>query len=96
MTNNVPKIDHIQEVFTDLCTLGIIIEELQDDTLKLNLKRLNMLGYCLVFNGCQPVFTILSDFNYMYNCNIYSSDVIPRSSLASFLLLNIKNCKLSP
>lgn len=88
--------DHIQEAFNDLRTLGIILDETLNDWLCLDLNRLHILGYCLTFNGYEPEFSLISDFHYMYNVNIYTYNFIPKESLRSFIMLNLKNTKLSP
>lgn len=92
----VNAIDQIQEALTELRCLNVIIEELPQNLLRLDLSRLYTLGYLLLFNHDKINFVSIVDFNYMYNPNMYLNDVIPKSSLASFTLIKMKNTNISP
>jgi len=87
--------DHIHEAFTELDILGIIISS-TSNMIMLDLKKLYALGYVLIFNVSTVTFVTLEDFSYMYNPIIYSSNVVPRTALNSFVLSKIKNSKISP
>lgn len=82
--------DHNQEAFNELESLGAIIEATPLE-ITLDRQRLAQMGYTLIFDLCQPIFVSLSDFNYMYNSIIYCDNVIPRTSLYSFTLSQIKS-----
>lgn len=88
--------DQIQDAFNELRCLNVIIEELPNDWLRINISRLYMLGYLLLVRNNKIHFTTISDFNYMYNPNIYLNNIIPKSSLASFTLIQMKNVNFSP
>lgn len=86
--------DQIHEACMELTTLGIITSSTQD-TVTLDLKRLYVLGYVLVFDLNLPVFTTILDFNYMYDPILFYNNVIPKASLGSFVLAKLKNNKFS-
>lgn len=89
--------DQTHEAFETLRTLDVISEVPGNrNLLRVNRNKLNILGYCLIFNGFEPIFCEINTFNYMYNCNIFVGNLIPRSSLKSFTCLQMKNVKLSP
>jgi len=86
--------DQIHEAFTELETLGAIVSS-PDDMIQINRQRLYKLGYIISFNISEPIFVSLLDFSYMYNTMIYDSDIIPKSSLRSFVLLKLKTLHTS-
>lgn len=88
--------DHIHEALIELRCLNVIIEELPLDMLRIDVSRLWTLGYLLLFIDNKIQFSFISEFNYMYNANIYLNDVIPKSSLASYRQIKINTMKLSP
>lgn len=88
--------DQIQEALNELRCVNVIVEELPNDLLRIDISRLYMLGYLLLVRNNTIIFTTISDFNYMYNPNIYLNDVIPKSALTSFALIQIKSVNLSP
>lgn len=93
----VAAMDHNHEAFELLRTLDVISELPESpDWLFVNRNKLYMLGYCLIFDGYEPVFCELSSFHYMYNINIFVGSIIPRSTLKSFTFIQMKNAKLSP
>lgn len=87
--------ERIHEVLNELVLLGIVISE-TDDSVKLDLHRLYLHGYTLVFDIHQPVFVTTSDFRFAYDINLYCSDEIPKSALTSYVILKIKNVNVSP
>lgn len=87
--------DQIHEALSDLEILGVIVSE-TSDTITIDRFKLNKIGYTLLFNGYEPEFATNDDLNYMYDSILYCSDVIPKSSLKSFVMLKIKNIRISP
>lgn len=86
--------DQIQEGFATLLTLGIITSS-TDATITLDLKKLYALGYTLVLDSAEPVFITILDLNYVYNPIIFYGHVLPRTSLRSFVLSNIRSMGIS-
>ncbi|AYP97981.1 hypothetical protein [Mauternbach virus] len=86
--------DQIHEAFNELLTLGAIVS-FTNETITINRQRLYKLGYTITFNICEPVFVSLLDFNYMYNTILYDDDVLPKSSLNSYVLLKLKTMHTS-
>lgn len=87
--------ERIHEALNELELLGIVISK-TDDSVKLDMHKLNLYGYMLVFDMHQPVFITNSDFVFAYDINLYCSDEIPKSALKSYVMLKIKNVNVSP
>lgn len=88
----------IREKFNELSLLGIIkFWDDVDNVLYINRDELSrILGYTLVVNttDCtcsEPVFKKLIDVIYSINVTPYLSDVVPFSSLSSYVLTEIRD-----
>lgn len=92
---NVPRMASVHEAYTELKGLGVIVSETAD-SLRLDVARLARLGYVLTFDGIEPIFTRTADMTFLVDCIHYAGDLVPRSSLRSYLLNEIKTCSFSP
>lgn len=84
----------IYEAYQELKNLKVIVNEyIKNDQilLTLDLPLLFMLGYTLVFTYSHgPKFIKNADVMYQNDLIIFSSNIIPLTSLASYTLINIK------
>jgi hypothetical protein len=87
--------DQSHVAFNELTALGVIVAY-DDVNVRLNVNRLLELGYVLVFNFNEPYFIQKSDLGYMYDTIMYIGDTIPRTSLNTYTVCKIKNCRFSP
>ena len=85
----------IQEAMFELSTLRIIVvsDSNEDDDgtlLRIDRERLATIGYTLTFDGISPIFTKLTDLQYMYNPILWMSDHVPKNSLVTYSVSKMK------
>lgn len=92
----------IHDKFMELRNLGIITHYDTSTTMVyINRDKLaEMLGYTLVTNvgdyECsEPVFKRLNDINYSLNVSLYLSDIVPFSSLKTYVLTELRDSIIS-
>ncbi|ATY70265.1 OrNV gp062-like protein [Tomelloso virus] len=86
--------DQIHDAFVELLTLGIITDS-DEENVTIDLEALYSLGYVLVYNLTIPVFTTILNYNYMYDGILYTSNVVPRRALSTFVLSKIQTIGVS-
>lgn len=87
----------IQEALNELKVLGIVKSEDDDEddddgggTVTLDLVKLKRIGYTLIFDEFEPRFIPNNQFMFMYDVILYASNKVPKSSLYSYKLLQMK------
>lgn len=80
----------IHEALTELSMLGVVLSCTLGESVRLDRTRLAKCGYVLVFDGLEPRFVRLEEFSYLYDPILYTDDVVPWSSLRSYIVSKIR------
>lgn len=80
----------IHDAFAELSMLGVILSCTMGETIQLDRTRLAKCGYALVFDSLEPRFVRLEEFSYLYDPIVYTDDVVPWSSLRSYVISKIR------